>query len=132
MPDLVFGRCVKCCLCLFSFYGSSVVIHSCFSFSFSLSTLIERGDRFLYLPLFYCVIIAVRNGTYRPLHSYFCCEMVLILIGIRFFHKAHLLTEFIIAAIGITVIILSGIRSNIIIRIGQIVSFQSCRLLTFS
>lgn len=64
-------------------------------------------------------------------HSYrFVVGYMLILIRILSIRKAHLLTE--LSIVGITDIIISGFRSNIIIRISQTVSFQLCRLLTFS
>ena len=44
--------------CLFSFYGSIIFIHSEFySFSFPISMLLERGDCFLFLPLFGFVLV---------------------------------------------------------------------------
>ncbi len=66
-------------------------------------------------------------------HSYhYVVGYILVLERITLIRKAHLLTELVIAFIGITAIIISGIRSNIIIRISQTVGFQLCRLLTLS
>ncbi len=60
----------------------SFLFHSLLLLSLSISTLIERGDRFLYLPL--CCLLsyikAVRNGKRRPSHSYYCLEC---------FHSQH-------------------------------------------
>lgn len=50
---------------------------------------------------------------------------MLILVRILLIRKAHLLTEFIIAVIGIAVFLINGLRSSINTRIGQTVFFSA-------